>query len=189
MAWVFATGVICHILLVAGLVNPTVRQRYLATRQLLAAHGYLEFYETLLAMLGCAQMSKERVEHHLAALAEVFDVAVAMIKTPFPFASDISESGRPVAIDGCRDLITRGYHREAVFWMVVTFSRCQAVLDHDAPVAMQNRFSPDYRRLLGDLGIASSADLQRRGEQIRHFLPRVWEMAEALIVANPEIDD
>jgi hypothetical protein len=189
IGWVFATGVTTHILLVAGLKNPTVRQRYRATRELLADYGYLDFYETLLAMLGCARMSRQRVKHHLAALAEAFDVAVDVIETPFPFASDISASGRPVAIDGSRDLIQRGDYREAIFWVVVTFSRCQAVLYHDAPVELQNKFSPDYRHLLDDLGILSPADLQRRSEQLRHFLPRVWEVAEAIIAANPEIDD
>jgi hypothetical protein len=47
-AWLFATGVTTHILLVAGLRNPTVRRRYAATRDLLADYGHLGFFETLL---------------------------------------------------------------------------------------------------------------------------------------------
>ena len=30
LAWLFACGVTCHVLLVAGLRNPTVRTRYVA---------------------------------------------------------------------------------------------------------------------------------------------------------------
>jgi len=178
-----------HVLLVAGLKNPTVRRRYMAAQELLAGYGLLGFYETLLEMLGCAQMSRGRVEQHLAALAEVFDVAKAVVRTPYRFAADISDSARPVAIDGSRELIERGYHREALFWMVATYSRCQWVLYHDAPVEMQEKFGRGYRCLLADLGITSFADLQQRGEQVKGFLPRVWEVAEAIMAVNPGIEE
>jgi hypothetical protein len=188
-AWLFATGVTTHVLLVAGLRNPTVRRRYLAARELLADYGRLDFYETLLELLGCAQMSRARVEHHLAALADAFDAAKAVITTAFFFASDISDAARPIAIDGSQELIARGFHREAVFWMVATYSRCQKVLYHDAPAEMQEKFRPGYRHLLGDLGIGSSADLRQRNEQVEECLPRVWEVAEAIMAANRDIED
>jgi hypothetical protein len=189
MAWLFATGVTTHMLLVAGLKNPTVRRRYVATQELLADYGYLDFYETLLELLGCAQMSRARAEDHLVALTAVFDVTKGVVKTPFFFASDLSDMARPIAIDGSRALIERGCHREAIFWLAVTYSRCQKVLYHDVPEAVQDRFSPGYRQLLADLGITSFADLQQRGEQVKAILPRVWEVAEAIMAANPEIED
>lgn len=187
--WLFATGVTTHVLLVAGLRNPTVRRRYVAARDLLADYGRLEFYHTLLELLGCAHLSRARVEQHLAALTAVFDAATTVIKTPFAFASDISERARPIAIDGSRELIERGYHREAMFWIVATYSRCQKILYYDGSVEPRERFSPGYRRLLGDLGITSFADLQQRGEQVKDLLPHVWEVAEAIIAANPDIED
>jgi hypothetical protein len=188
-AWLFGTSLTTYMLLVAGLKNPTVRRRYMATRELLAEYGCLDFYETLLEMLGCARMSRERVEDHLAALTKVFDVAKMLIKTPYRFASDISDVGRAIAIDGSQDLIERGYHREAIFYMVATYSRCQHILYHDAPVEIQNRFSVGYRQLVGDLGITSFADLQQRCDQAKDFLPYLWEMAETMMAANPGIED
>jgi len=187
MLWLFATGVTTHVLLVAGLRNPTVRRRYMAAHDLLADYGRLDFYTTLLEMLGCAQMTRTRAEQHLAALTAAFDAARAVITTPFPFAADISELARPIAIDGSRELIERGYHREAIFWLVVTYSRCQKVLTQDGPIGLWETFGPGYRRLMADLGVSSFADLQRRGDQLKAFLPRVWEVAEAIIAANPEI--
>ena len=189
LPWLFATGVTTHVLLVAGLKNPTVRRRYVAVRELLADYGRLDFYPSLLELLGCAQMSRGQVEEHLAALTEVFDVAKTVIKTPFPFAADITDIARPVAIDGSREMIERGDHREAIFWMVATYSRCQQVLYRDAPEELQERFTPGYRRLLGALGITSFADLRQRGEQVKAFLPRLWEVAECILEANPEIED
>jgi hypothetical protein len=187
--WLFATGVTTHILLVAGLRNPTVRKRYVAARQLLADYGQGDFYPTLLELLGCARITQARVEQHLAALAGAFDAASAVITTPFPFASDISAIARPIALDGSRELIQRGDHREAVFWMVATYSRCQKVLYHDAPVGLQDKFHPGYRQLLADLGIASFADLQDRSQQVKTSLPRIWEVGEAILAANPEIEE
>jgi hypothetical protein len=192
IAWLFAAGITTHVLLVAGLKNPTVRRRYAAVRDLLAEYGRLAFHESLLELLGCARMSRARVEEHLDAVTEAFDAAKAVIdvdKTPFAFASDISDVARPIAIDGSRALIERGLHREAVFWLVATYSRCRAVLHHNAPEGVKERFDEGYRRLLGDLGVASFADLKGRGDEVRRFLPRVWEMAEAVMAANPEIED
>ena len=189
LPWLFATGLTTHVLLVAGLKNPTVRRRYVAAREVLADYGRLDFYEDLLVPLGCAGMSRASVEHHLAALAEAFDATKTVIRTPFFFASDISDMARPIAIDGSREMIERGDHREAVFWIVATYSRCQKALYHDAPAGMRDRYSPGYRQLLGDLGITSFADLERRSAQLREFLPRVWEVAEAIMAANPDIED
>lgn len=187
IGWLFPAGVTTHVLLVAGLRNPTVRRRYAAVRELLKNYGQLEFYEELLELLGCAGISRGRVAQHLAALTEAFDAAQATIKTPFPFACDISKAARPTAIDGSQELIDQSLHREAVFWMAVTYSRCQKVLTADAPVARQRQFEAGYRELIGDLGVASSADLQGRAEQVKALLPRVVEVAEAIIAANPEI--
>jgi len=186
--WLFGAGVTTHILLAAGLKNPTVRKRYLAARELLAQYHRIDFYNTLLEMLGCAQMSQARVSEHLAALASVFDAASTAIHTPFPFAADISALARPVAVGGSRELIERGDHREAVFWIAVTYARCQKVLYHDAAPEVQERYTPGFRALLADLGIRSFADLQKRSQQVRDELPQVWQVAEAIMAANPEIE-
>ncbi|MBZ0301411.1 MAG: hypothetical protein K8J31_16810 [Anaerolineae bacterium] len=189
MGWLFAAGVTTHVLLVAGLNNPTVRRRYAAARDLLADYGHLDFHETLLAQLGCAYLSRAQVEAHLTALSPVFDAAQAVLQTPVPFACDLSAAARPIAFEGSQILIEQGLHREAMFWIAVTYSRCMTVLDHDAPAAVQAAFGPGYQRLLGDLGIAASADLHLRCGQIRAGLPEVWRVAEAIMNANPEIEE
>jgi hypothetical protein len=54
---------------------------------------------------------------------------------------------------------------------------------------MEDRFGGGYRRLLGDLGVGSSTDLLHRSEDVGRLLPRVWEEAEAIMAANPAIED
>jgi len=43
IGWIFPTGVTAHLLLVAGLRNPTVRRRYPSAREALAGYPYLPF--------------------------------------------------------------------------------------------------------------------------------------------------
>jgi hypothetical protein len=186
-AWLFAAGVTTHILLVAGLRNPTVRRRYLATRELLADYNRLDAYAPLLDLLGCAQMTPAQAARHLDALAEAFDAAKAVVTTPFPFAGDISDLARPIAIDGSRALIEAGDHREAVFWIAATWSRCQQILQRDAPTGLRHAFDAGFGRLLADLGVASPADLRRRGDQIAAALPWIWGVADDIIAANSDI--
>jgi hypothetical protein len=185
----FAAGVTTHILLVAGLRNPTVRRRYVTVQELLAEYGRLEFHETLLELLGSARISQGRVSRHLATLMEVFDAASRVIKTPFPFASDISDSARPIAIDGSLELIRRGYHREAMFWIGISHFRCQKVISCDAPSDLRQIFKDSYQELMSDLGMSTFAKVRQRCAEIEQILPRVCDLAEFIIGANREIED
>jgi len=189
-AWLFPTGVTTHILLVAALLNPTVRLRYRAVREALVAYGHASLYQDLLRLLGCAELTPQRVDHHLRALARTFDTAAAAAaRTPFFFSSDITPTARPIAIDGSRDLIQAGLHREAVFWIVATFARCHKILAVDAPWDAQRALAPAFDDILADLGIASTDDLLTRAASVIQFLPAVWAAAEAILSANPNILD
>jgi hypothetical protein len=165
--WLFSTGVLTHVLLVAALRNPTVRKRYVATRDLLAEHHRLDAYERLLDLLGCRDWTPERTSAHLATMTEAFDEAAAVIRSPFFFAADISAAGRAVAVEGSRDLIDVGLHREAVFWIVATWCRCLEVFEVDGSPDLVARFTPAFEAMLGDLGIESDHDLlMRRAETV-----------------------
>ncbi len=180
-AWLFGTGVTTHVLLVAALRNPTVRLRYPAAREALSAYGLAGRYPELLELLGCAHLTPERVAHHVDALARTFDAAASVARTPFFFSADITPAARPVAIDGSRHLIDAGDHREAVFWIVATFARCQAILAADAPPDVRRAHRPAFEEVLADLGIASAADLPRRADEVTAYLPELWSLAETLV--------
>ncbi|MCC6792795.1 MAG: hypothetical protein IT336_13975 [Thermomicrobiales bacterium] len=188
-SWLFGAGVTAHIPLVAGLRNPTVRTRYVAVRDLLTTYGRLDTYELLLGLLGCAEMDRERVERHLAAMTEAFDTAKKVVATPFFFAADISDLARPVAVDGSREMIARGDHREAVFWIAATYARCQKVLHTDGTAELAERHEIGFRALAADLGIGSFDDLQRRAGEVRRRLPEVWAVAEEILAVNPAVTD
>jgi hypothetical protein len=188
-AWLYPTCTLNHVLLVAGLQNPTVRRMYAATRDFLATYDQLPFHDTLLTLLGSADMDRSQAEGYLDTVVEVFDTAKEVIKTPFFGSTDISNDGRPIAIDSSRKLIERGYHREAMFGIIITHTWCQKALYNDAPVAVQEQFKPAYQQLMDDLGIASFAALEQRHDQVNELLPRVWEVSEAIMDVHPGIKD
>jgi hypothetical protein len=152
-------------------------------RELLAHRSRLDLHEALLDLLGSGEMSRPRVERHLHALDDLFDTASRVIQTPFPFAGDISPVARSTEIDGSRELLERGLHREAVFWIAVTAARCQKVLYEDAP-QIAPRFAAGFQDLLDDLRISSSPEIERRRGEVEAFLPRVRREAETIIEAT-----
>ena len=87
------------------------------------------------------------------------------------------------------ELIERGYHREAMFWIAVTHSRCHKVLSRVAPEEMKQSFRNSYRDLGSDLGVPSFTEIRQRCAEIERVLPRVWEVAETIMSANPGIED
>ncbi len=186
--WLFGTSLTTLILLLAGLRAPTVRRRYVEVRKLLLEQGRPEFYEALLTLLGCCNWTRRQTEEHLDAVAAAFDRAKCMPKGEFPYAADISDAARPVAIDGSRALIEQGRHREAVYWMVATYCRCCWIFHFNGFNDPGDLYHQGYRSMLGDLGIVSVADLRARSRDVLAFLPRVSELAEAIATGTPEIE-
>lgn len=181
-AWLFGTSMTALILLVAGLRAPTVRRRYVEVRKLLAEQGRKAYYEELLELLGCAEWTRRQAATHMDAVERAFDCAKSLPKGEYSFAADISDAGRPVAIEGSRALIGQGSHREAVFWMVATYSRCRWIFDYNGRGESEDRHWQDYLSMLNDLGVGSRADFESRRRQALAFLPGVMEMAEAVRV-------
>jgi hypothetical protein len=161
-------------LLTAGLRNPTVRGRYVAAQELLADRGFAEFHETLLELLGSRQISAERAAMHATALGHAFDAACGCMPHSVAFAADIQPCARPAAIDASMEMIARGNHREAMFWIGVTWSRCMTVLS-------ARHFREPFHEVLSDLGLSSDAAIQQRRIEIEQTLPRFREIAEQII--------
>ncbi|GAA3218007.1 hypothetical protein GCM10017691_00450 [Pseudonocardia petroleophila] len=135
IAWPFPTTLLTHVPLVAALRTPTVRLRYVAARPVTPP----DLYRALLADLGCADVRPDAVAHHLDVLDGLLGATAVE---------------RPAAIDGGRELVARGDHREAVFWLVATLARA-AERDPAADAAL--------RAAAADLvGVRTPADLTRR---------------------------
>lgn len=184
-AWLFPTGVMTHLLLVAALRNPTVRKRYAASREVLATYDSTgRVHGELLALLGCENITAERVRGHVMALAETFDFAASAARTPFFFSSDITPASRQIAIDGSLELIDSGLHREAVFWIAATFARCHNILTADAPLEVSQRCMPAFENLLADLGALTDEERRKRADEALRYLPKLQQIAELIMMAE-----
>jgi hypothetical protein len=180
-AWMFPTSITTHVVLVAALRNPTVRLRYLAAREVLYGHDKHALYETLLELLGCVDCDRPSVQGHLDELSDVFDQAVAVAKNPFFFSGDITPDGRPVAIDGSQLLIDDGDHREAVFWLMATYARCQKILNADASPSLRHAGSVSFCSAVRELlGVHDIAELFRRRDALRKLLPVLSDAAASI---------
>ena len=183
------TALATHVVLVADLRNPTIRTCLVAIKKTLAAYGKAPVHEALLGVLGSASMSREQVNLLQGSCVDAFDVASTIRATPFPYASNIAPYARPTAIEGSREMIDSGYHREAMFWVAAIHSWCQRVIDYDASDEVRSRLAPSYGRLLVELGVPTHEDLAGRIEHLRQLLPGLWNAAEEIIATNPAIID
>lgn len=180
-AWLFSTSLTAVLPLVAGLVEPTVRRRYVVAREVLAAYGMADRYAAVLELLDGGGVSAGRVAEHLAGLAYTFDVAAGVARTRFPFSADITAAGRPVVVDGSAALVAAGWHREAMFWIVATYARCHAVLAVDAP-ERGVELAPSFEAAVADLGVLSAAQRRRRADEVLAFLPGWCAVVQAMAV-------
>lgn len=188
MICLFAAGNLAHMVLVAGLKNPTVRRRYAAARDTLAAFHLSPFYPLLLETPHYSGITHATAARHLETLGPVFDAAKTVVRTPLPFAADLSDAARPIAIDGSAAMLADGDFREAMFWIAATHSRCQAALFHDAPPGTQERFADPYQALLDDLGLGTLSARRECKQGVREQIPRIREtIVSAILVASPQV--
>ncbi|MEU7176203.1 hypothetical protein ABZ949_32510 [Micromonospora tulbaghiae] len=180
LAWVFPTSLLAVWPAVAGLVDPTVRRRYVRAEGVLSRFGFADRYPGLLDTLdgGGAGVDAARVREHLAGLAVVFDEVARLPREGFAFGADLGAAGRPVVFDGAAELIEAGRHREAMFWVLVTYARCHVV---SGPVAPERERA--FGAVLADLGVASAADRRRRADGLLGALPGWQAVVDAVAAA------
>lgn len=185
IGWVFPAGVTTHVLLAAGTRNPTVRTRFVLCRDLLLRYAMPDLHERLLGLVGAQHLSAAEVTTMIDVLEPVYDEAASLPPSPVPFTGDIKPDTRHIAIDAARQLVSDGLHREAVFWIVVTWARCQVIRRHTG-------FNVDadlgWLRLLDTIGV-DPGNLTASAEATHSAMPAVWDAALAIIAANPEITD
>ena len=161
MNWLFPATLATHIPLVAACAPLTVRKRFLAARNVMAPAEY----ESLLALYGFDDISPSQAQEWLDDTTTLFDATAAIaVRSPRFWASDIQAGARPIAIDGSQKLIDAGDHREALYWIIATRTRCLTVL-HDAGI-QTSPYLGAFRDMTGTLSIATAAQRSRRSAGI-----------------------
>jgi hypothetical protein len=185
--WVFPAGVTTHLLLTAGLGNPTVRRRFVETRRLLEAYGEPEVLDRLLHFVGSDAVTPEMARHHFQNLVPVYDATAALGDTGSRWVSDVSADARRISIGGTRELLDQGYHRETMWWIVATFTRCLNVIATTENDALFRQADAAFRSLMDDLGLTSVDELRARADEIVAALPAIREVADRILARNPGV--
>ena len=186
-AWVYANSIFAQTVLVADLKNPTVRKMMAAAQDVLKQYDQLAFHERVLEILGCATFSRDHVEQQFEDFTEVFDATQIVRESDSGISDSIIDGGRAFILGSIQELIQRGYHREAVFWLLVSHTRCQKIIYENASPDIQAEFTGRYEDFLRSLGVTSLDDVYRRIEEVKALRPQADEVVNDILARNPNI--
>lgn len=171
----------------ADLRSPTVRKCLVLYHEVLAKYGKLSYFEDVLAVLGCAELGESDVAALLEDTTTAFNKAVQVIKTPFFADWNICEAARPISIGGSQELISNGYYREAVLFIMIVFNSAILAIQNDAADDEKLPFLCSYQKALDVLGFGTEKDFFHRVDQWKETLNEIWDITGEILDMNPEI--
>lgn len=178
LGWLFPTGITTHAVLVSAMQNPTVRLRYLRAREIMERDDY----EALLSLSGFAHVTRIQAAEMLGDLMPLYDRASFAGPTPFFFASDVSPQSRR-AVEELENLIQRGDHREALFWILTTYARSMKILSVAETDACA-LFQPAFDRALETVGRDTEEKILAANRAVLDFLPELTRITDGFIARH-----
>ena len=177
-AWLFGTGQLAHLVLVAARENPTIRTRYARAGEVLSRHGEDVAYERLLRLARVNRLRRPAVEALARELEVLLGIAGPIAEgSDWRFATDIAPAMRPVVMDGIRGMIGEGHHREAMFPLAMTWLRCVHLLENEAPETVP----PDaMARLRDSMHIVTYENLREAVGESIDAIPEIRALAEKI---------
>ncbi len=186
-AWAFTAGAAAHLILVAGLENPTVRTRCLRTKALLQRFGMAATHEQLLDLLHCRRWTRSQTSDRFLQLNPFMERASALVDDSFAFRADMTEAGRRTAVEDGLRCCRQGLHREMVFWLYVSTVRTYQVLQQNGTAREAAQAEAFLWALLQDCGIDSLQDLRDSHGKAALGLGALWPDAQRLMDRHPDI--
>jgi hypothetical protein len=163
---------------VARVRAPTVRRGLALATSILHETGGAAIHDGYLEVLGCADWDRERVEASLQACVEAFDRAVEVRSPTSPAAFNLSPAVRPYLIEGAREMIVAGDHREAEYWIARMRATADAALRNDAPEDEKSGWAARFDRFLDDLGLRETEDYVKRAGLARQVADETIRWAD-----------
>jgi hypothetical protein len=151
-------------------------------RRLLSSRGRTDLCEGLLNVLGAAEVSREAALAYLGSGTQAVARAMQVHKTPHPFGAKMRPHTMPYAIDGAREMIDSGYHRESLPWILIVHSLSAQVLAVDAPPDEREQHELAYARLLASLGLETLEDCRIRAQAIQEYTSELFPYCDQLAI-------
>jgi hypothetical protein len=168
----------------------------LRLREVLSAYDRLDLHEELLAIMGLSRIGREEVALFLREASETFDQAIA-IRQAFPdlagefspFEHKLHAHLRPYFVDACRDMLTAGFHREAMGWVVPYHLATADVILAYGPEEAKLAIAARQAALLRALGLKTAAERDTAAVRAAGLYKRMFALAEEIVAEHPEVFD
>ncbi len=170
LAWVVAEPQ--FIPLIACVKPLTTRKIGVLFTEMMSTLGRQDLGELRFELLGSARMSKSEVEALLSEATPAYDRAVAVWRTPTLCDNDLWSVARTHVIGGARDMIDRGYHREAIFWISYLYWLAHSALRTDAREEYEAVYRKPYERFTESIGIGSAKAVEEKARLAERLLDR-----------------
>ncbi len=185
LAWggIFMAGAVA----VAHLAPPTHRRGLVVMRELLQSEGGMELYEEVLGVLGFGGLGRDRVGEFCDTLTRGFDIASPFEFNTTPFSFKLQPHLRPYIIDSTMEMIERGDHREAMFWITVASFVCLLAIQAHGTEQEKNNFGNEFAELVSALELESKEKIAARIERARRMAGDVIAFCEAQVSEGAEL--
>ncbi|AEI67789.1 hypothetical protein [Corallococcus macrosporus] len=167
----------------------TLRRGFVLSGALLESWGRADLHEEALALLGSAHLSREEVEQFLAHFDEAFELAVRVKRKPIHYDFKFQRHLRPYYVDGTREMLREGRHREAIYWIIGYCYQAWLVLLNDAPEALQQ---PHLERLVSffeKLDVLPTSDWASRLNRLQDVVTKFSAAIDERIRTQPGLFD
>ncbi len=178
-------GALSGLLAVAQLKRPTTRRTLALLHELLHEQGRADLHAAALAVMGSAALDVAAVEGLLDQTITSFDRAAAVRRTPTPYGFAIQPHLRPYYLEGTREMIEQGLHREAVFW-ISCLDTAYVVLENDAPASEKPAFAAKLQAMYATLGYTSAPAWPARIAAAERLAGAIFQLAADLAVRHAD---
>ena len=172
---------LCGLPAIATLHTPTHRRALALASDILTRVGRLELHEGLLDLLGFAQLTRDEVESWLAPVAEAYNRAVVVKRSPSPYAFKLYAHLQPYFTTGAQELIDEGKHREAMWWLLFGYTISNSTLQQDAEADERSYHQAQVGRMLGVLATEQEAARRIRALRARQLADQLFVLADELV--------
>ncbi|NMO22182.1 hypothetical protein HPC49_38705 [Pyxidicoccus fallax] len=165
----------------------TMRRCFVRSGELLEAQGQADLHEEALELIGTARLTRGDTERFLSHFDEAFRMAIQVKRQRVHYDFKFREHLRPYYVDGTREMIEAGRHREATFWIIGFAYQAWLVLLNDAPEELQQ---PHLERLVDffqALDLLPTTDWEARLNRFEALLAKFSAAATERIRDNPAL--
>lgn len=187
--WLYVTMGLTGLIALADLKPPTHRRSLIQMKALLEQYGRQDLQEAMLELLGFAHLRAAQVEVHVHNMAEAFDRAVHVTRTPVPGSFKLHPHVRPYLVDGAQEMIDQGYPREAMLWIWFGQAIANGAIQADAPADEKPHFQAMADQLYADMGWSTLQDVASHLPQARELADDVFRVADTIVVRHPDVVD